>query len=320
MNKDFKIILQPHMYRILLLFTLLIMIVILNSISSHFLTLNNIKNILDQASLYIILSIGMTFVICSGGIDLSIGSVIALSSVVSAFIMKADFNVTIAIIMGLAAAMGVGAFNGYMVSFLKINPFIVTLSTMSIIRGATLVITKGRPIYGFPKSFTYLGSGTVGFLNCPIIIAFFVTLIGIILLGKTRFGSYSISMGCNEEALRRNGVNTNRYKTLIYILCGLCSGIAGLIISARLNTAEPLAGMGYEMDAIAAVVLGGTDMQGGRGSVTDTFIACLILGVINNGLRILAISSNYQQLLTGIIILITVALSEYKERKRTKVG
>ncbi|HHY04538.1 MAG TPA: ABC transporter permease, partial [Thermoanaerobacterales bacterium] len=209
---------------------------------------------------------------------------------------------------------------GYIISFFKINPFIVTLSTMSIVRGATVLITNGRPIYGFPKGFTYLGSGTIGFLNCPILIAFFVTLIGIILLGKTRFGNYSIAMGCNEEALRRSGVNTNKYKTLIYILCGLCSGIAGLIISARLNTAEPLAGIGYEMDAIAAVVLGGTDMRGGKGSVIDTFIACLILGVINNGLRILSISSNYQQLLTGIIILVTVALSEYKQRMRIKTG
>ena len=320
MNKDFKVRLQPYMYRILLLFILLVMIIAISFISPHFLTLSNIKNILDQASLYIILSVGMTFVICSGGIDLSIGSVIALTSVISAFAMKADVNVIIAIFIGLVVAMGVGFFNGYMISFFGINPFIVTLSTMSIVRGATVLITNGRPIYGFPKAFTYLGSGTIGFFNCPILIAFFVTLIGVILLGKTRFGNYSIAMGCNEEALRRSGVNTNKYKTLIYILCGLCSGIAGLIISARLNTAEPLAGIGYEMDAIAAVVLGGTDMKGGKGSVIDTFIACLILGVINNGLRILSISSNYQQLLTGIIILVTVALSEYKQRRKIKTG
>jgi ribose transport system permease protein len=320
MNKDFKIALQPYRYRILLLFILFFMVIILSFISSYFLTLSNIKNILDQASLYIILSVGMTFVICSGGIDLSVGSVIALSSVVSAFAMKAGINVGIAVFIGLAAAMSIGFFNGYIISFFKINPFIVTLSTMSIVRGATVLITNGRPIYGFPKAFTYLGSGTIGFFNCPILIAFFVTLIGVILLGKTRFGNYSIAMGCNEEALRRSGVNTNKYKTLIYILCGLCSGIAGLIISARLNTAEPLAGIGYEMDAIAAVVLGGTDMRGGKGSVIDTFIACLILGVINNGLRILSISSNYQQLLTGIIILVTVALSEYKQRMRIKTG
>ncbi|MCF6463917.1 ABC transporter permease [Clostridium sp. Cult1] len=308
--------LQPYVYRILLIFILIVMIIVLSFASSYFLTLGNIKNILDQASLYIILSVGMTFVICSGGIDLSIGSVIALSSIVSAFAMKAGLNVGISVFIGLVVAMGVGLFNGYMISYLKINPFIVTLSTMSIIRGATVLITKGRPIYGFPKAFTYLGSGTIGFLNYPILIAFFVTFIGVILLGKTRFGNYSIAMGCNEEALRRSGVNTNKYKIWIYILCGLCAGIAGLIISARLNTAEPLAGTGYEMDAIAAVVLGGTDMRGGRGSVSDTFIACLILGVINNGLRILSISSNYQQLLTGIIILVTVALSDYKQRKR----
>lgn len=320
MERDFKAVLQPYMYRILLIFILLVMIIIFNFASSHFLTLSNVKNILDQASLYIILSVGMTFVISSGGIDLSVGSVIAISSVVSAFAMKADINVGISIFIGLFVAMGVGFFNGYMISFLKINPFIVTLSTMSIVRGVTVLVTKGRPIYGFSKAFTYLGNGTVGFLNCPILIAFSVTFLGVILLEKTRFGNYSIVMGCNEEALRRSGVNTNKYKTWIYILCGLCSGIAGLIISARLNTAEPLAGTGYEMNAIAAVVLGGADMKGGRGSVSDTFVACIILGVINNGLRILSVSSNYQQLLTGIIILITVALSEHKQRKRIRMG
>lgn len=320
MIKDFKAALQPYMYRILLIFILLVMIIVFNFASSHFLTLSNIRNILDQASLYIILSVGMTFVISSGGIDLSVGSVIALSAVVAAFAMKADVNVGISILIGLIVAMSVGFFNGYMISFLKINPFIVTLSTMSIVRGATVLVTKGRPIYGFSRVFTYLGNGTVGFLNCPIIIAFSVTLIGVILLERTRFGNYSIVMGCNEEALRRSGINTNKYKTWIYILCGLCSGIAGLIICARLNTAEPLAGTGYEMNAIAAVVLGGADMKGGRGSVSDTFVACIILGVINNGLRILSVSSNYQQLLTGIIILITVALSEHKQRKRVKTG
>lgn len=319
MNKKFKSVFQPYMYRALLLFSLFIMVSILSFISPYFLTLNNIKNILDQTSLYIILSIGMTFVICSGGIDLSMGSVIALSSVASAFAMKANLNVIISIFIGLAIAMSVGSFNGCIISFLKINPFIVTLSTMSIIRGTTLVITDGKPLYGFPKAFTHLGNGDVGFFNFAIIIAFFVMIIGMVLLGKTRFGNYTISMGCNEEALRRNGVNTNKYKVWVYILCGLCAGISGIVISARLNTAEPLAGVGYEMDAIAAVVLGGSDMRGGKGSVIDTFIACIVLGVINNGLRIMTISSNYQQLLIGIIILLTVSLSEYKQRRRIKV-
>lgn len=319
MNKNLKIRLEPHRSSILLFLILFLMIIVLSIVSPFFLTLRNMKNILDQTSLYIILSVGMTFVICSGGIDLSIGSVIAFSAVISGFAMKANVNVGVSILIGLVGAMLIGFLNGFLISFIKINPLIVTLSTMSIIRGTTILITKGKPIFGFPKIFTYWGSGSVGLLNWPIIISFIITLMGIIILSKTRFGNYTIGIGSNEEALRRSGINTKRYKMLIYTLCGLCSGIAGFIISARLNTAEPLAGTGYEMDAIAAVVLGGTDMNGGNGSVSGTFIACLLLGVMKNGLRILSISSNYQQLLTGLIILLSVASTEYKVRRKVKV-
>lgn len=318
MNKNLKGKLQPYISRILLIGVLLLMVIILTYISPFFLTWRNIRNILDQTSLYIILSIGMTFVICAGGIDLSVGSVIALSAVTMAASIKGGMSVGIGILLGLAVGILVGIINGVIVSFAKINPFIVTLSTMSIVRGATVLITDGKPIYGFPKTFTAWGSGAVGPFNWPIIISFTMAIIGVIILEKTRLGNYTLVLGCNEEALRRTGVNTEKYKIMIYTLCGLCAAIAGFIISARLNTAEPLAGMGYEMDAIAAVVLGGTDMRGGRGSVSGTVIACLVLGVMRNGLTILSISSNYQQLLTGIIILLTVSISEIKRKNRIK--
>ncbi|SCG82875.1 ribose transport system permease protein [Proteiniborus sp. DW1] len=318
MNENLKTRLEPYRMTILLFSILSLMVIVLSIVSPFFLTLRNIKNILDQTSIYIILSVGMTFVICSGGIDLSIGSVIAFSAVISGIAMKGNVSVGVSVLLGLVVAMLIGCLNGFLISFIKINPLIVTLSTMSIFRGINILITNGKPVFGFSKAFTYWGSGSVGWLNWPIIISFIITLLGIIILSKTRFGYYTIGIGANEEALRRNGINTKRYKILIYTLCGFCAGIAGFIISARLNTAEPLAGTGYEMDAIAAVVLGGTDMNGGKGSISGTFIACLILGVMKNGLRILSISSNYQQLLTGLIILLSVASTEYKVRRKAK--
>lgn len=306
--------LQQFFPRILLLAVLAFMIILLDRLSPFFLSWSNIRNILDQASLYIVLSIGMTFVICSGGIDLSIGAVIAMSGVVMALCMKAGVSVALAIGIGLTAGIAIGIVNGLLIAYANINPFIVTLSIMSVVRGTSLLMTNGRPIFGFDEAFKFWGSGSIGPVNPPILISLGLVALGIVLLAYTRFGNYSLILGSNEEALRRTGVNVKAYKTAIYAFCGFCAAIAGLIICARLNTAEPLAGWAYEMDTIAAVVLGGTDMRGGRGSVFGTFIACLILAVMQNGLTILSISSNYQQVLTGIIIILAVAISEFKRR------
>jgi ribose/xylose/arabinose/galactoside ABC-type transport system permease subunit len=228
--------------------------------------------------------------------------------------MHAGVSVELAILLGIAAGALVGLSNGWLISRLNLNPFIVTLGTMSVVRGVALIITSGIPIYGFPKAFTWWGNGHIGPVNPPMLIALFIALLGALVLNKTKFGYYTLALGGNEEALRRSGVAHKIYKLMVYIFCGITAALGGLIVTARLNTAEPLAGWMFELDAIAAVVLGGTDMKGGRGSITGTIMACLLLGMLRNGLTILNIPSYYQQLTIGIIILVAIIISELRFR------
>jgi ribose/xylose/arabinose/galactoside ABC-type transport system permease subunit len=298
--------------QILLGFVLLLTVLLLSLASPFFMTWDNWRNILDQSALLVIIAVGMTFVICTGGIDLSVGSVTALSGVCMAVAIHAGVSVETAIFLGIAAGAVVGMSNGLLISRLNLNPFIVTLSTMAVGRGVALIITSGIPIYGFPREFTWWGNGHIGPLNPPILIAIFVAFLGAMVLNKTKLGYYTLALGGNEDALRRSGVAHKTYKYIIYIICGITAAIGGLVVTARLNTAEPLAGSMFELDAIAAVVLGGTAMKGGRGSITGTVMACLLLGILRNGLTILSIPSYYQQLAIGIIILIAIILSELR--------
>ncbi|RQD77604.1 MAG: ABC transporter permease [Candidatus Syntrophonatronum acetioxidans] len=305
---DYKI--EKYFSQILLSILLLAIIVGLSSVSPFFLTWNNFRNILDHTSLHIVLALGMTFVICTGGIDLSIGSVSALSGVCMAVAMHAGLPVPQSIFIGIVAGMLIGLVNGTIISLLEINPFIITLGMMSVSRGLALIITGGIPIYGFGRSFTWWGSGYIGPLNPPILIAGILTIVSAIVLNMSKMGYYTLALGGNEEALRRSGVKTNFYKILVYVFCSLTAALGGFIVTARLNTAEPLAGWMFELDAIAAVVLGGTTMKGGKGSIFGTVLACMLLGVLRNGLTIMSIPSYYQQLLIGLIILTSVILSE----------
>ncbi|HZK43168.1 MAG TPA: ABC transporter permease [Syntrophomonadaceae bacterium] len=312
---------QDYFSQILLGITLLLAIILLSSLSPHFFTWGNIRNILDQSALLVIMGVGMTLVICTAGIDLSIGAVVALSGVCMAVAMHSGIPVEIAILIGLTAGTLVGLMNGFIISAFNINPFIVTLGTMSVTRGIALIITAGIPIYGFGaafswlgKAFTWWGSGHIGPVNPPMLIGLGIALLGAIILNYTKLGSYALALGGNEEALHRSGIATKNYKVIIYGICGFTAALAGLVVTARLNTAEPLAGYMFELDAIAAVVLGGTDMKGGRGSISGTVIACLLLGVLRNGLTIMSIPSYYQQLAIGLIILIAVITSELRFR------
>ena len=292
-------------------------LIYLSQASPHFLTWFNIRNILDQSTLLIIMGVGMTFVICTAGIDLSVGAVVALSGVCMATAIHSGIGVEIAIVIGLIVGAVVGLMNGLIISAFNINPFIVTLASMSVTRGIALIMTGGIPIYGFGTAFTWWGSGHIGPVNPPMLIALAVAILGALILNYTKLGSYTLALGGNEEALHRSGVATKRYKIIIYSLCGFTAALAGLVVTARLNTAEPLAGYMFELDAIAAVVLGGTDMKGGRGSISGTIIACLLLGVLRNGLTIMSIPSYYQQLAIGLIILIAVISSELRFRNTT---
>lgn len=328
-----EVFLQKYSTRLLLLAVIIVMIIILANLSPFFLTLKNVKNILNQTSTYLILSLGMTYVICAGGIDLSVGSIMGISAVIMGFSMHAGLPVGLAVLLGLIVGTAVGVVNGLLVSRLKINALIVTLSMMWVVRGAVLLITDARPVYGFEKGFTFWGGATSFFslftdnvanpllniINPPIAISLIMTVIFMIVLEKTRLGLYCFALGSNERSLHQCGVNINKYKIIVYAISGLSAALAGLIVAARLNTAEPLAGAGYEMDAIAAVVLGGTWIQGGSGSIGGTFLACLILAIIGNGLTILSISSNYQQLLTGLIVLVAVSVAESRKRKKREV-
>jgi ribose/xylose/arabinose/galactoside ABC-type transport system permease subunit len=300
--------------QILLGLILIIMAVLLHHASPFFMTWDNWRNILDQSALLVIVSLGMTFVICTSGIDLSVGAIAALSGVCMALAMHAGLSVELSICLGLAAGAAVGVFNGLLIAKLNLSPFIVTLAAMSVTRGIALILTKGIPIYGFPVNFTWWGSGHIGPLNPPILMAVLLGLLAALLLNRTKLGYYTLALGGNEEALRRSGVAHKTYKTIVYTISGLTAAAGGLVITARLNTAEPLAGWMLELDAIAAVVLGGTDMKGGRGSITGTIMACLLLGMLRNGLTILNIPSYYQQLTIGLIILVAIIISELRLR------
>ncbi|MFA5384057.1 MAG: ABC transporter permease [Eubacteriales bacterium] len=312
---DLSIRLQKNFPQLLLTGVLITLICVLSLSSEYFLSWENFRNILDQSSVHILLAVGMTFVIAGGGIDLSVGNVAALSGVVMAVAMKANTDVFPAIVMGYLAAFGFGLINGLVVSFIKVNPFITTLASMSVARGLALILTGGVSIYGFSANFKFWGTGSIGPINPPILLSFIFAALGLFLMAYTLWGKYSLALGGNGEALRITGVNVNFYRTSIYCFSALCAATAGLIMTARLNAAAPLAGATYEMDAIAAVVLGGTSMNGGKASVPGTFIACLTLGVMRNGLTMLAVPTYYQQLFTGVIILAAIVISQLRSRQ-----
>jgi len=306
-------------YTLLLLGLLVLLVVILSLSSSFFFSWKNGRNVLNQSAIYLLLSIGMTFMISAGQIDLSVGSILGFTGMTMGLLIQGGTGTAAAVAIGLLTAFAIGLVNGLLVSYGRINSFIVTLSTMTILRGIILIKTNAKSIFGFGDAFTFIGSGSVGPVNLPIVISILAAAAGAVILHRTRFGSYCLFIGSNEMALNRSGVSVRKYKTLIFALCGLCAGAAGMIVTSRINSAEPLAGQGYEMDAIAITILGGTDLKGGKGSVIGTVIACFILNVMKNGLTLLSISSHYQEILTGVILLIAVSVSESGQRKKREV-
>lgn len=311
--------LQDYSYIIILLVVLAALVLLMTVASPYFFSWKNCRNILNQSAIYLVLSVGMTFVLCAGQIDLSVGSIIGFAGVCMGMLYHTGLPAGAAILAGLLIALGIGLVNGALVAYGKINSFIVTLSMMTILRGFVLIMTNSSSVFGFGSVFTFIGSGSVGPVNMPILLSLVIAAAGAMTLHKTKFGNYCLFLGSNEIALHRSGVNVKKYKLIIFAVCGLCAGVAGLIVTSRLNSAEPLAGQGYEMDAIAAAILGGTSMRGGKGSLIGTIIACLILNVLKNGLTLLAISSHYQEILTGVILLLSVLISESKERKKLEV-
>nr|WP_206076005.1 ribose ABC transporter permease [Marinitoga lauensis] len=276
-------------------------------LSDRFFTLSNIINVFRQVSIQAIMAFGMTMVIISGGIDLSVGSTFALSAVIMASVLKGG-SVFLGILVALVVGALMGFANGFIIAKGRIQPFIVTLATMAIGRSLTLVYTQGMPITGLPSSFRVIGRGNLLGIPYPIIIMLGTFILIWFILSNTKLGLYTYAIGGNETAAKLSGVKVIKYKIIIYIISGVLSALSAMLLTARLNSAQPTFGSGYELDAIAAVVLGGASLSGGRGSVIGTIFGALIMGVINNGLNLLNVSPFYQQAVKGAVILIAVLL------------
>ncbi|MCG7339524.1 ribose ABC transporter permease [Staphylococcus sp. ACRSN] len=289
---------------------LILLVIIISVLNSAFLEPSNLFNLLRQVSINGLIAFGMTFVILTGGIDLSVGSTLALSSALVAILMVSGVDGIIAIIIGCIFGAVLGAINGFLITLGKMAPFIATLATMTVFRGVTLVITDGNPITNLNGSYAFQLFGRGYFLGIPVpAITMFITFIILyIILHKTVFGRQTYAMGGNEKAAFISGIKVNKLKVFIYGLAGLMSALAGAILTSRLNSAQPTAGMSYELDAIAAVVLGGTSLTGGKGRIIGTLIGVLIIGVLNNGLNLLGVSSFYQQVVKGVVIIIAVLI------------
>ncbi|CAM3829668.1 ABC transporter permease subunit [Mesobacillus thioparans] len=293
---------------------LFLIAIILSVMSADFLTVNNIFNVLRQVSINALIAFGMTFVILTGGIDLSVGSILALSSALTAGMLAGGTDPILALLIGLMAGAAMGAVNGLIITKGKVAPFIATLATMTIYRGFTLVYTEGRPITGLSDavSFQMLGKGYFLGIPFPVITMLITYAILYFLLKKTTFGRGVYAIGGNEEASLLSGLRVDRIKIGVYALTGLLAALAGTTLTSRLNSAQPTAGVSYELDAIAAVVLGGTSLSGGKGWIVGTLVGALIIGVLNNGLNLLNVSSFYQQVVKGGVILLAVLLDRKK--------
>ena len=291
---------------------LLVLITIVTILSPSFLSTKNIFNILRQTSVNGIIAAGMTFVILTGGIDLSVGSILAISGAVCASLLASGQNIIIAVLAALIIGAMVGFLNGFIITKGKLQPFIATLATMTILRGLTLVYTDGKPITlgsgDLAIKFEQIGGGKIFGTPTPALIMILVFAICAFVLKNTQMGRYTYALGSNEEATKLSGLNTDKIKIAVYTISGILASVAGIIITSRLFSAQPTAGDGYELDAIAAVVLGGTSLTGGRGKITGTIIGALIIGVLSNALNILDVSSYYQMMVKGAVILVAVLL------------
>nr|WP_187379348.1 ribose ABC transporter permease [Vibrio cholerae] len=292
------------------LFALLFLVVVVSFLNPNFFTVDNLLNILRQTSVNAIIAVGMTLVILTAGIDLSVGSVLALCGAFAATLVAMEVPVLVAVPTALLAGAALGAISGIIIAKGKVQAFIATLVTMTLLRGVTMVYTDGRPIStGFTDTadtFAWFGTGYALGIPVPVWLMVVVFAGAWYLLNHTRFGRYVYAVGGNESATRLSGINVDRVKIGVYAICGLLAALAGIIVTSRLSSAQPTAGMGYELDAIAAVVLGGTSLMGGKGRIMGTLIGALIIGFLNNALNLLDVSSYYQMIAKAVVILLAV--------------
>jgi ribose transport system permease protein len=284
-------------------------------LTPHFLTVSNLLNVLEQTAINAIVAVGMTYVIISGGIDLSVGSVLALAGVVLATLLHDGVPIPLAMAVALAVGALFGSLSGIAITWGRLPPFIATLGMMSIARGCALLFTEGRPVSGFEPEFRAIATARIAGIPAPVFMTAGVYFVAHFVLSETRFGRYVYALGGNEEATRLSGVNVRLYKTAVYAVSGLTSAVASVLLTARLNSAQPIAGIMYELDAIAAVVIGGTSLVGGEGSLGGTLIGALIMGVLRNGLNLLSVSSFTQQVVIGLVIVGAVLIDTAVKRR-----
>lgn len=307
---------------------MLILVAFFSVTSDIFLSTNNLLNITRQVSVISLVAIGMTFVIITGGIDLSVGSVISFVGIITTSMIK-DYrqSLTLAVGLGLFIGLVIGFVNGVLISYVKMPAFITTMGTMTILRGLGYIYTKGYPIYDLPKNFKYIGQGYVGRIPVPTIILLGIAVIAYILLRKTIFGRHIQAIGGNAEAAKITGIRDKRDVLIVYMISGFICAIAAILMAARIGSGLPTIGTGYELDAIAAVVIGGAAMTGGTGSVLGTILGSIILGVLSNGLSLLDVDSYVMNVISGLVVILAVFVDRMRsitaqrnEIKRTKLN
>ncbi len=303
------------------LIALFVLCVVIGLLSDKFFTVSNFWNVLRQISVNICISTGMTLVVLMAGIDLSVGSVLALSGAVTAGLYKSGiefptqnlfvgFTLLGGILAGILVGGLLGLFNGVAITRFKVPPFVATLAMLTVARGLTMLWTQGFPISGLGKDFAFFGTGWFLGVPVPVWISALVVVLAILLSNKTKIGRYIYAIGGNENAARLSGININRVKVIVYTLAGVLAAVGGLMVTSRLDSAQPNAGTGYELDSIAAVVIGGTSLSGGKGSIGGTVLGAIIIGVLNNGLVLLNVSPFWQQVVKGLVILIAVVIDK----------
>lgn len=295
--------------------SLALLFAVLSIASPYFLTGTNLASVIRQTAVINIMALGMTLVIVSGGIDLSVGSILAFAGVLGTMTMVETGSVPLGILAGVACGALWGCANGLMIASLRIPPFIVTLGTLGIVRGLTLVISGGLPVVGLPKEHGFLGEGTIGPAPFVLVVLILCAVITHFALHGTKLGRYTYAIGSNESAAVYAGIPVARYKVAIYAICGLLSGLAGMIETSRLMTGQPTAGVSYELQVIAAVVIGGGSLTGGEGTVIGTLIGAFIMGLLSNGSDLLGVNPYWQQVIIGAIIILAVALDEARKRR-----
>lgn len=297
-------------------------ITLFSILSPYFLTTDNLLNVSLQTSISAIIAIGMTFVILTAGIDLSVGSLVALAGIVATSVLKVELPIVLllplAITAGLLTGTCSGLFAGFVITRFRITPFIVTLALMTILRGLAFVVTDGRPVWDLPEEFSTIASGRIFGIPAPTLVMLAAFLSAHVILTRTRFGRYVYAVGGNAEAARLAGIKTKQVLLTVYVVSGVLTGCSAILLAARVNSGQPNAGLMYELDAIAAVVVGGTSLFGGKGSVMGTLIGAFLIGILRNGLNLLNVESYVQQVIVGLVILLAVMTDQLRSQEGIK--